>query len=155
MKVDLYERIFLGMTVAMLLAFLGALGASVLAAGIMVPGPAGQIDPNQLLTTPPFDQPGVKEIEAGRYEVVMVGMTWAFVPNEIRIPAGSTVTFKVASRDVLHGFNIEGTNANIMLVPGQIANTTVTFRKKGEFLIICHEYCGLGHHNMHGKVIVE
>jgi cytochrome c oxidase subunit 2 len=31
----------------------------------------------------------------------------------------------------------------------------VTFDKPGEYLFICHEYCGLAHQTMAGKVIVE
>jgi cytochrome c oxidase subunit II len=155
MKVAFYEKVFLGMTAVMLVAFLGALGVSVLAAGVHLPEPSGRVDPAQLFATPPFDQPGLKQLGSGRYQVVMIGQMWAFTPNEIRVPRGSTVTFTIASRDLVHGFNIEGTNANIMLVPGQVSTVTVQFRNAGEHLIICHEYCGLGHHQMYGRIIVE
>ena len=96
-----------------------------------------------------------RQIAPGRYEVAMIAQLWLFLPNEIRVPAGSTVTFRIASRDVIHGFNIEGTNANIMLVPGQVSTVTVEFKQPGERLIICHEYCGIAHHAMGGKLIVE
>ena len=42
-----------------------------------------------------------------------------------------------------------------MLIPGQVTRTVYTFREPGEYLLLCHEYCGLGHHVMSGKVIVE
>jgi len=32
-----------------------------------------------------------------------------------------------------------------MLIPGFVATFTTTFRKAGERLMPCHEYCGTGH----------
>ena len=42
-----------------------------------------------------------------------------------------------------------------MLIPGQVSRATYTFREPGEHLLVCHEYCGAGHHLMFGKVTVE
>ena len=33
--------------------------------------------------------------------------------------------------------------------------TSYRFDEPGEYLLICHEYCGLGHHMMYGRIIVE
>ena len=123
--------------------------------GITLPSNSGQIDVAKVRTTPPFDNPGVREIAPGKYEVVMIGQAWSFTQNEVRIPAGAEVTFKATSADIIHGFGIEGTRVNMMLVPGQVSEMTYRFREPGEHLLICHEYCGLGHHMMSGKVIVE
>jgi cytochrome c oxidase subunit 2 len=65
------------------------------------------------------------------------------------------VTFRVTSADVMHGFQVVGTNANVMAVPGYVTRFTVTFPRPGEYLIACHEYCGVLHHNMVGKLIVK
>ena len=78
-----------------------------------------------------------------------------FTPNTIEIPAGSKVTFILTSKDVIHGFKIEGAPVNVMVIPGQVSRVTATFDKPGEYLIVCHEYCGAGHHVMFGKVIVN
>ena len=56
---------------------------------------------------------------------------------------------------MVHGFEIVGTNANTMVIPGYVAQFTTRFTTPGEYLIVCHEYCGLGHHAMMGKLIVE
>ena len=77
------------------------------------------------------------------------------MPAEIRIPRDTEVTFTATSVDVIHGLEIERTRVNMMLIPGQIGKITHTFREPGEYLLICHEYCGAGHHTMSGKVIVE
>jgi cytochrome c oxidase subunit 2 len=125
------------------------------AVGVHVPGHEQIVDPKLIGQTAPFDNPGVFQRGAGSYEVVMVGQTWSFRPNEIRVPVGSHVTFTTTSQDVIHGLRIEKTNVNIMLVPGQVGRASAHFTQPGEYLLVCHEYCGLAHHTMFGKVIVE
>ena len=49
---------------------------------------------------------------------------FAFVPNEIRVPAHRPITFRLTSADVTHGFEIVGTNGNTMLVPGYVSQFT-------------------------------
>jgi cytochrome c oxidase subunit 2 len=80
---------------------------------------------------------------------------YVFQPAQVRVPTGVPVTFRVTSPDVLHGFQIVGTNVNLTVAPGYVSQTTVTFETPGEYLIVCNEYCGLGHHLMQGKVIAE
>src|SRR6478736_2759576 len=63
------------------------------AVGAHVPGHEEIVDPKTIGQTAPFDTPGVFDRGGGSYEVVMVGQTWAFRPNEIRVPIGSRVTF--------------------------------------------------------------
>lgn len=155
MQIERYEKIFMVLSAVVLVAALLAIGAGTLAAGVHLPSPAGRYDPKTLRQTPPFDQPGVREIAPGRYEVVMVARAWGFEPNEIRVPAGSTVRFRVASADVIHGLLIEDTNVNVMVIPGQIVDVETTFDTPGTYVFVCHEYCGFGHHQMFGKVVVE
>jgi len=154
MKAHSYEKAFLGAAIVVLLACMGALGFATFVHGIHLPGIAGRIDPAMVRTTPPFDQPGVKRIGDNAYRAVLIASAWSFNPPEIRVPAGAEITFTVTSTDLLHGFNIEGTRLNMMLVPGQISENRYTFREPGEYTIICHEYCGLGHHTMFGRIIV-
>ena len=47
-----------------------------------------------------------------------------------------------------------GTNVNMMLEPGYISEVVTTFKNPGEFLIVCNEYCGVGHHMMHSMIEV-
>lgn len=125
------------------------------AVGAHVPGHEAIIDPRVVNQTAPFDAPGTFDRGGGNYEVVMVGQTWSFRPNEIRVPVGSRVTFTTTSQDVIHGLRVEKTNVNLMLIPGQVGRATAHFTEPGEFLLVCHEYCGLAHQTMFGKVIVQ
>lgn len=155
MRVHTYERAFLTVGAVVLVACIAALVYASVGMGIHLPGRAGEVDPQTVRMTPPFNEPGVKQVGPDRYEVVLLGQVWAFVPNEIRVPAGAEVTFTATSADVIHGVHVERTRVNLMLIPGQVSRNTYRFTQRGEHLMICHEYCGLGHHTMFGKVIVE
>jgi cytochrome c oxidase subunit 2 len=153
--VYLYELAWILPSIAIPVGMLAALIVTAFGAGIHVPGEEGRVEVTQLATTAPFDQPGVVEVGPGRYEVRMVAGIWSFTPNEIRVPAGSTVTFVATSRDVVHGLFIPRANVNVMLLPGQVSRVTARFTRPGEYPFLCHEYCGIAHHTMWGKVIVE
>ena len=155
MKVHTYEKAFLAVGAGVLAVCGAALIYATVGMGIHLPGRTAEIDPTRVFATPPFDQLGVRQTGPNRYEVVLVAQAWAFLPPEIRVPAGAEVTFTATSLDILHGLNVEGTRLNMMLIPGQVSRNTYRFREPGEHLMICHEYCGLGHHTMAGKVIVE
>jgi cytochrome c oxidase subunit 2 len=135
--------------------FIGLLGYTSLAMGIHLPGHGGRIDPAEARTTPPFDQPGVSQTGPNQYQAVVLASAWQFQPAELRLPRGAEVTFVATTTDVIHGFHVARTRVNVMLIPGQIARVTYTFDQPGEYLVVCHEYCGAGHHVMSGKVVVE
>lgn len=154
MKVHVWETSFLAASGFLMLGCLCALAFATFGMEMHLPGRAGEVDPATVRTTAPFDQPGVRQTGPNAYEVVMLGAIWSFQPNEIVVPAGAEVTFLGTSADVLHGFFIEGTRVNLMLMPGQISRTTYRFKEPGEHLLVCQEYCGLGHHTMSGRVKV-
>lgn len=155
MKVHVYEKAFLWVGALMLVVFMGALLYASVAMGISLPGAEARIDPEALGQHEMFSSPGVREVGPNRYEVVMIGRIWAFQPGEIRVPAGAEVTIYATSADVIHGIHIEDTRVNMMLIPGQVARNTYRFDEPGEYLMVCHEYCGAGHHAMYGTLVVE
>lgn len=155
MHINPYERLWITITIAAVLLMLIAIGLAGFGFGAQLPGAAGAVDPRKIASLPPFNEPGLYELAPGKYQVIMVANTWAFNPKEVRVPVGAEVTFKITSRDVTHGLLLEGTNINVMILPGQIAEVTYTFDQPGSFFYACHEYCGVGHQAMAGVVIVE
>ncbi len=153
--VYLYELAWILPSIAIPVGMLVALVVTAFGAGIHLPGREGRVDPTRVAQTAPFDRPGVVQLAPGQYEAHVVAQVWSFTPNEIRVPAGSTVHFWATSKDVVHGFFIPHTNVNVMLLPGQIAHMAARFDTPGEYPIICHEYCGIAHHTMAGRVVVE
>ena len=151
----LYELAWILPSFAIPVGMLVALVVTAFGAGVHLPGNEGRVDPTKVAESALFKTPGVVEIAPGQYEVRMTAQIWSFAPNEIRVPAGSTVHFWATSKDVVHGFLIPKHIVNLMLLPGQVAHAQVRFDTPGEYPIICHEYCGIAHHTMAGKVIVE
>lgn len=159
MHIDRYERLFMYGAIALLVVFMAALAVSAFAYGIGVPRPYEKVDP-RIIATPPSpwglpEEERIRELSPGRYEVYVLAQMWQFTPRTITVPAGSTVTFYVTSKDVQHGFKVAGTNVNMMALPGEVSVLSATFDTAGTYNIICHEYCGALHHTMYAQLIVE
>lgn len=155
MHVDLYERFWMWAAGGIIVIFLGLTAFATVSQGRLPPSHIETIDPSTVFTDARFAQQGVTTNPDGSITVTVVALTFAFLPNEIRVRAGVPVTFRITSNDVVHGFQIVGTNGNTMVVPGYVSQFTTTFDTPGEYLITCNEYCGVGHHAMHATLIVE
>ncbi len=152
-RIDVYEKIWMVLGGVMIVLFLSVMVAITSAQAVHPPSHSETIDPKKVWDDERFAEPGVK-LGAQGAEVTLVAQMFAFIPPEITVPPNLPVTFRATSTDVIHGFQIVGTNANATVVPGYVSQFTVTFPKTGEYLIVCNEFCGLGHHGMYGKVIV-
>ena len=155
MKVDVYEKFWMWLAGVLIVAFVVAIVFTSVAQAVQPPSHIETIDPATVRTDPRFSSPGVTTLADGSQQVVVVSQMFAFLPAEIRVTAGRPVTFRMTSTDVLHGFQIVRSNANSMVVPGYVSQFTTIFEEPGEYLIVCNEFCGLGHHIMQAKLIVE
>jgi cytochrome c oxidase subunit 2 len=90
----------------------------------------------------------------GSVTVRAIGQQYSFTPECILVPADTPITFRMTSRDVVHGFLITGTAINLMLVPGYVASLPAHFQSPGERYMPCHEFCGVGHEGMWGRIKV-
>lgn len=152
-----YEKIWLTFGIVSLVLFLSIVGFTAFGSGHAHNQPTGgmdQIDPKKVKETPPFNEPGVKKLDDDTYEVVMIAQAFGYEPQKVQVPAGKKVIFKVTSTDVVHSFSIVSTNVNMMVVPGHISTKEYTFDKPGNYLVICNEYCGTGHHFMKTEIEV-
>ena len=155
MHVDRYERYWIWAASAMLALFTGAIVVTAVTSASHPPSHTEVVNPETLTIGGEFASPGVATAPDGRVTVSLRAEFYVFRPEQVRVPAGVPVTFRVTSPDVLHGFQIVGTNVNLTVAPGYVSEATTTFETPGEYLVVCNEYCGLGHHLMQGKVIVE
>ncbi|HXV85548.1 MAG TPA: cytochrome c oxidase subunit II [Gemmatimonadales bacterium] len=155
MRVHPYERFWMWAALAIIVLFLGTMAVGLLGQGLQPPSHVETIDPGGVWSDVRFAERGVSSHPDGSVTVTGLSMMFAFQPAEIRVPVGRRVTFRLTSADVTHGFQIVGTNGNAMVVPGYVTQFTTVFPQAGEYLIVCNEYCGLGHHAMMGKLIVE
>ncbi|BAA80721.1 cytochrome c oxidase (ba3-type) subunit II [Aeropyrum pernix K1] len=153
-----YEYMFIAIIVAVLAGFISSLAYYSYALNVNPACEAIKADQQALedimqkaQTTP------VVEKAEGVYEVYIVGRQFVWIPSTIVLEDPKQVTFYVATSDVIHGFEIAGTNVNFMVIPGYIAKFTWYPPKnaEGEYLILCNEYCGVGHQFMKATLIIE
>lgn len=86
--------------------------------------------------------------------IYLQGSMWSWTPI-LKLQAGARYTLHLSSTDLNHGFNLYPMNINFQVVPGYDYGLVVTPTAAGEFHIVCNEFCGVGHHLMVGKIIVE
>ncbi len=152
--IEAYERGWTYFSLLMILVFLVFIGYTLSGYAFYVPDAARRIDPTTVRTGG-FPEPGVEEVAPGKYQVYVIGQAFTWLPSEMRFKVGDEVTFFVTSPDVQHGFYIHGTNINVQVIPGEVAKVKTIFKRPGEYLVICNEYCGIGHQNMIGRIVVE
>ena len=75
--------------------------------------------------------------------------------SELHLPLDKPVKVLLRSIDVLHDFYVPQFRAKMDMVPGMITYFWFTPTRTGTFDILCFELCGVGHHAMRGKVVVE
>jgi cytochrome c oxidase subunit 2 len=147
---DRIEQLVMTIAVALLVVFFGAIVVAATGYGVDVPTCVTDRKPFTE-GAPPFkvsDKPL-------RYEVHSVARMWMFDPPEITIPPCAEVDLYLSSADVVHGFHVEGTNINLMAVPGTVTYARIKFDREGIYRILCHEYCGTAHHLMAGSIQVS
>ncbi len=152
--IERYERIWVGFSLILIVMFVALVFYAVSMHGAHIGHAEPRQDPQKILAMDEFANPGVVQTGDNSYQVNMVAMAFSFVPGQIEIPAGSEVTFRMTSRDVIHGFQVRGTGINVELIPGDIASLKYTFDRPGEYLMICNQYCGVAHQNMLGRIVV-
>lgn len=156
MHMHKFEKIWLIFGIGSLLVFLTVLGVSAFYLGNQPPSCLATIDPEKVSEHETFKEPGLKKVEGKEwdYELVFVAETFAYTPREVEVPLGAKVKVLVTTKDVIHGFEVAGTNINMMVEPGYISELVTTFDKPGEYLVLCNEYCGSGHHLMYSTIKV-
>ncbi|MBI4817909.1 MAG: cytochrome C oxidase subunit II [Deltaproteobacteria bacterium] len=86
-------------------------------------------------------------------DVYMVAYMWRFHPI-LKLKKNQTYRLHLSSMDLQHGFSLQPMNMNFQILPGYDHVLTITPTSIGEFSVICNEFCGIGHHQMTGKIIV-
>lgn len=88
----------------------------------------------------------VIEMQAKRYE---------FIPDTVRVRAGTLVTLRITALDGTHGFALGAFGIDERLDENKTKVIEFYAQKPGEYGFRCSHFCGLGHLGMKGKVIVE
>jgi cytochrome c oxidase subunit 2 len=77
------------------------------------------------------------------------------INNEVHLPLDRPVKVLLRAKDVLHDFYVPQIRSKMDMVPGMVSYFWFTPTKTGKYETLCAEYCGVGHYNMRGHMIVE
>jgi cytochrome c oxidase subunit 2 len=80
---------------------------------------------------------------------------FVYTPNRIVLKKGQAVVLEITALDFTHGFKIPDWNIRADLPPGQVTKIPLKPDTVGEFDFLCDNFCGTGHEEMSGKIIVE
>jgi len=84
----------------------------------------------------------------GQDNVVIIG-------DDLHVPVGKPVKVLLRSIDVVHDFWVPEFRAKMDLMPGLVTYFWFTPTRTGTFEILCAGFCGTGHAQMRGSVVVE
>jgi len=75
--------------------------------------------------------------------------------NELHLPVDQPVKALLRAKDVIHNWAVPQFRAKMDMVPGMVSYFWFEPNRKGSFEVLCMELCGMAHHAMRGRVIVE
>jgi cytochrome c oxidase subunit 2 len=87
--------------------------------------------------------------------IAVTARKWEYSPSSIRLKKGVRVLLEVTSSDVHHGFDIPEFGVRADAFPGRISRLSFTPMKTGTFGFHCDYFCGDGHEEMEGEIVVE
>ena len=77
-----------------------------------------------------------------------------FSPDAITLKKGEPVVFEISSGDRKHGFSLRAFGVRSDVLPGKVSRVRFTPDKTGKFTFSCDVFCGDGHEEMTGTVVV-
>jgi cytochrome c oxidase subunit 2 len=111
------------------------------AAGLVVLGAGGAL--------------GLRAIAQPAPEVVhIVAKRFVWTPSEVHLKKGVATVLELTSADVPMGFSAPDFKVRADVLPGTISRLTITPEKAGNFGFVCDVFCGSGHEDMQGTIVV-
>lgn len=116
-------------TIALLLTLTAASGAVTLAAAVRTGSPSEK----------------VIRVTAKKFE---------FSPSEITVKKGEPLVLELTSADRGHGFFLPDFGVEAKINPGAVTRVSFMPGKTGKFNFACDVFCGSGHDDMSGALVV-
>ncbi|MCC7049640.1 MAG: cupredoxin domain-containing protein [Alphaproteobacteria bacterium] len=91
-------------------------------------------------------EPAVIRISAKKFE---------YTPTMIVLKKGVPVVLELTAVDRIHGFKVPALGIRSDVLPDQTVRVALTPDKAGRFVFACDVFCGDGHEDMDGAIVVE
>jgi cytochrome c oxidase subunit 2 len=79
---------------------------------------------------------------------------FTYTPNVIEVELGVPVIIELTSLDRAHGFSVPELGLRADVEPGKTARVRIVPDKLGTFDFHCDIFCGSGHEEMAGRIVV-
>jgi cytochrome c oxidase subunit 2 len=94
-------------------------------------------------------------VSAGAEQVVhMTAKKFEYTPNQITLKKGAPVVLEITALDRDHGFKVPELGIRADLKSGQVTRVRFVPDRTGTFEFRCDVFCGSGHEDMSGEIIV-
>ncbi len=94
-------------------------------------------------------------MQTGEPVIKIVAKKFEYTPNVIKLKKGVPVVLEFTTLDVLMGFKVPDLGIRADIIPGKVSRIRVVPDKVGTFPFLCDIFCGSGHENMTGALIVS
>ncbi|MHB1332626.1 MAG: cupredoxin domain-containing protein [Sulfuriferula sp.] len=106
---------------------------------------------------------GAGLVSAGDYASVptedrvikIVAKKFDYTPNEIKLKKGVPVVLEFTTLDVFMGFKVPDLGVRADIIPGKVSRVRLVPDKVGTFPFVCDVFCGSGHEEMGGTIVVS
>ena len=98
---------------------------------------------------------GVAALASEPRVIKVVAKKFIYVPDRIEVKQGETVVLQLTAPEVPMGFSLPDFKMRADVIPGQVATVRLTADKIGTFTFLCDVFCGTGHEDMSGTLVVS
>ncbi len=86
--------------------------------------------------------------------VRIVAKRFSYTPSTVTLKKGEPVVLELTSEDRVHGFKLPAFGIRTDVRPKEVARVPLTPDKTGTFTFACDVFCGDGHDDMSGTLVV-
>lgn len=98
----------------------------------------------------------VVQVDSGNIkEFSIIAKDFEFTPSTITVNKGDTIKLNIRSEDTVHGISIPDFNVNKDIPAMEEVSVEFVADKSGTFPFKCSVYCGSGHKDMKGTLVVN
>ena len=96
-----------------------------------------------------------KEMPFEPQEIRILAKQYEFIQNKIEVKRNVPLRIILTTADITHGFAIDEFKIDVAIEKGKETIVTFTPTKLGVYEFRCSIFCGVGHHQMRGNLIVQ
>ena len=95
------------------------------------------------------------KVPANAEQVIhLTAKKFEYTPNEITLKKGVPVVLEISSLDRDHGFKVPELGVRADVKPGETTRVRIVPDRAGRFEFHCDVFCGSGHEDMAGEIVV-